>query len=52
MRSMPMKNFLLVTLMSLNKGDGSLMEDYQREEADPCPPILSSITLTEEEART
>ena len=25
------KNFLLVTLMSLNVGYGSLIEDYQRE---------------------
>ena len=46
------KSFLLVTLTSLNIGYGSLIEEYQREEADPGPPILNSLTLTEEEAQT
>ena len=45
------KNFLLVTLVSLNVGYGSLIENYQREEADPCPPVLNSIILTEEESK-
>ena len=50
-RARVVKNFLLVTLMSLNIGYGSIIENYQREEVDPCPPVLNSITLTEEEAR-
>ena len=35
------KNFLLVTLMSLNAGYGSLIEDYQRkpEEEGLNPPV-------------
>ena len=45
------KNFLLVTLMSLNVGCESLIEDYQREGIDPDLPTLSSVTLTDEEAQ-
>ena len=46
------KNFLLATLMSLNVGRGSLIEDYQREpeEAGLNPRALNSILLTEEQA--
>ena len=50
-RARVVKNFLLVTLMSPNVGYGSLVEDYQREDADPSPPTLSSLTLTDEEAQ-
>ena len=46
------KNFLLVTLMSLNVEYGSLIEDYQREGAGSDPPTLNSVTLTDEEAQT
>ena len=45
------KSFLLVTLMSLNLGYGSLIESYQREGDEPESPTLNSVTLTEEEAR-
>ena len=47
------QNFLLVTLMSLNVGYGSLIEGYQREPEDMGlnPPVLNSISLTEEEAQ-
>ena len=48
----PKNNFLLVTLMSLNVGYGSLIEDYQREGVDADPPTLNSVTLTDEEAQT
>ena len=34
--------------MSLDIGYGSLIDDYQREEADPGPPVLNSLTSTEE----
>ena len=42
------KNYLLVTLMSLNVGYGSLIENYQRE-GNPDPPALSSVTVTDDE---
>ena len=45
------KNFLLVTLTSLNVEYGSHIEDYQREGGDPGSPTLNSVTLTEEEAQ-
>ena len=44
------KNCLLVTLMSLNVGYGSLIESYQRE-GDADPPELNSVNVTEEEVR-
>ena len=40
--------------MSLNVGYGSLIEDYQREPEDKGlnpPPVLNSISLTEEQAQ-
>ena len=42
------KNFLLVTLTSLNLGYGSLIEDDQRDREDMGhnPPELNSISLT------
>ena len=46
------KNCLLVTLMSLNVGYGSLLESYQQEGVNVDPPELSSIILTEEKAQT
>ena len=45
------KNFLLVTLMSLNTGYGALLERYQREGGDTELPTLNSVTLTEEGVR-
>ena len=47
------KNFLLVTLTSLNTGCGSLIESYQREpeEAGLSPPILNSVPLSEEQVQ-
>ena len=45
------KNCLLVTLMSLNVGYGSLVENYQKE-GNPDPPELNPVTLTDEEVRT
>ena len=45
--------FLLVTLMSLNVGHGSFIDDYQREPDDTGlnPPALDSISLTRGEAQ-
>ena len=51
LRARVVKNFLLVTLMSLNKGYGSLTEDYQQADMGLNPPMLSSISLTEEEVQ-
>ena len=53
LRARVAKNFLLVTLMSLNVGYGSLIEDYQRELADMGlnPLVSNSFSLTEEEAQ-
>ena len=45
------KNCLLVTLMSLNVGYGSLVESYQNE-GNSDPPELNSVTLTDEEVQT
>ena len=45
------KNILLVTLMSLNVGYGSLIEDYQREGVDPDPRTLNSVTLTDAQSK-
>ena len=45
------KNCLLVTLMSLNVGYGSLVESYQNEGSSE-PPELNSVTLTDEEVLT
>ena len=45
------KNCLLVTLVSLNVGYGSLVESYQNEERF-VPPELNSVTLTDEEVLT
>ena len=42
------KNCLIVTLMSLDLGYGSILERYQRE-CNSTPPELNSVTLTEEE---
>ena len=45
------KNCLLVTLMSLNVGYGSLVESHQKE-GNPDPPELNSVTFTDEEVHT
>ena len=45
------KNCLIVTLMSLDLGYGSILERYQRE-CNSTPPELNSVTLTEEELLT
>ena len=53
LRARVAKSFLFVTLMSLNLGYGSLIEDYQRDREDMGhnPPELNSISQTKEEAR-
>ena len=45
------KNCLIVTLMSLNLGYGSILERYQRER-NSTPPELNSVTLMDEEVLT
>ena len=47
------KNFLLVTIMSLNVGYGSLIEGHQREpeQVGLNPPALNSVFLSEEQAQ-
>ena len=48
MRANVAKNCLIVTLMSLDLGYGSILERYQRE-CNSAPPELNSVTLTDEE---
>ena len=45
------KNCLIVTLMSLNVGYGSLIERYQSESSF-APPALDSVILTDDEVLT
>ena len=45
------KNCLIVTLMSLNVGYGSLVERYQNE-GSSAPPELNAVILTDEEVLT
>ena len=45
------KNCLIVTLMSLDIGYGSILERHQRE-CNSTPPELNSVTLTDEELLT
>ena len=45
------RNCLIVTLMSLNVGYGSLIERYQSESGS-APPALNSVILTDEEVPT
>ena len=51
MRANVAKNCLIVTLMSLELGYGSILERYQQER-NVAPPELNSVVLTEEELST
>ena len=42
------KNCLIITLMSLELGYGSILERYQQER-NMSSPVLSSVILTDEE---
>ena len=45
------KNCLIVALMSLELGSGSILERYQQER-NMASPVLSSVILTDEELST
>ena len=51
-RAREAKNFLLVTLTSLNVGYGSVIDSYLNEGVEQRSPVLNYISLTEEEAQT
>ena len=51
MRANVAKNCLIVTLMSLEVGYGSILERY-RQERSMSPPELNSVILTDEELST